>query len=71
MTAIIRCESCVESLFYRGSGACPKCQKILKKNDFRELVFEDTYIEKEVQIRKKYIKEQDLFSLIREISIDK
>lgn len=52
-----RCESCVEQLFFRGSGPCYQCKRILKKIEFRDQVFEDTYIEKEVQIRKKYLKE--------------
>lgn len=52
-----RCESCVEQLFFRGSGACPKCSKLLKKAEFRDLIYEDTYIEKEVTIRKKIMKE--------------
>lgn len=52
-----RCETCVEQLFFRGSGPCPRCGRILKKNEFRDQVFEDTYVEKEIAIRKKFIKE--------------
>ncbi len=33
------------------------CNKIIKKTDFRDQVFEDTYVEKEVVIRKKIMKE--------------
>jgi predicted amidophosphoribosyltransferase len=52
-----RCDSCVEQLFYRGSGSCPNCGQQLKKSDFREQVFDDTYIEKEIVVRKKLLKE--------------
>ena len=50
----------MEQLFYRGTGQCFKCQKLLKKSDFRDLVYEDTYIEKEVAIRKKIMKEYNI-----------
>ena len=32
---------------------CPKCGRLLKKIDFRDQIFEDTYIEKEISISKK------------------
>lgn len=44
-------------MFFRGSAPCPKCARTLKKADFREQVFEDSYIEKEILIRKKMMKE--------------
>jgi CDK-activating kinase assembly factor MAT1 len=47
----------VEQLFFRGSGPCHKCGKVLKKNEFRDKVFDDAFIEKEVAIRKKHLKE--------------
>ncbi|CAF0750264.1 unnamed protein product [Brachionus calyciflorus] len=55
--AHVLCETCVEQLFFRGSGLCPKCNRTLKKNEFRDKIFEDTYIEKEVAIRRKYYKD--------------
>ena len=38
---------------------CPnsKCGRLLKKSEFRLQEFEDNYIEKEVSIRKKVMKE--------------
>lgn len=51
------CETCVEQLFFRGSATCPTCNKSLKKADYREQVFEDSYVEKEIAIRKKILKD--------------
>ncbi|XP_069116825.1 CDK-activating kinase assembly factor MAT1-like [Argopecten irradians] len=47
------CESCVDLLFIKGSGACPECGTALRRNNFRLQLFENAYIEKEVEIRKK------------------
>ena len=53
------CETCMEQTFFRGSAPCPnaKCGRVLKKNEFRDKIFDDAYIEKEVAIRKKYVKD--------------
>ncbi|XP_021378012.1 CDK-activating kinase assembly factor MAT1-like [Mizuhopecten yessoensis] len=51
------CESCVDLLFIKGSGACPECGTALRRNNFRLQLFEDSYIEKEVEIRKKLSKD--------------
>ncbi|XP_034051029.1 CDK-activating kinase assembly factor MAT1-like [Thalassophryne amazonica] len=50
------CENCVEMLFVRGSGTCVQCNTPLRKNNFREQLFEDPAVDKEVQIRKKVLK---------------
>lgn len=52
-----RCESCVDLLFIKGSGACPECGTALRRNNFRLQLFEDPYIEKEIDIRKKILRE--------------
>ena len=52
-----RCESCVDLLFIRGSNACPECGTALRRNNFRVQLFEDSNVEKEVDIRKKVLKE--------------
>lgn len=52
-----RCETCVEALFVKGSGICPECGTALRKNNFRVQLFEDPFIEKEIEIRKKILKE--------------
>ena len=52
-----RCESCVDLLFIKGSGTCPECGTSLRRNNFRLQLFEDAYVEKEVDIRKKILRE--------------
>jgi len=52
-----RCENCVEVLFIRGSANCPECGVILRRNNFRLQLFEDASVEKEVDIRRKVLKE--------------
>ena len=54
---VYRCESCVDLLFIKGSGTCPECGTSLRRNNFRLQLFEDAYVEKEVDIRKKVLKE--------------
>ncbi|XP_014776810.1 CDK-activating kinase assembly factor MAT1 isoform X1 [Octopus bimaculoides] len=51
------CENCVDLLFIRGSGACPECNTALRRNNFRVQLFEDTTVEKEVDIRKRILKD--------------
>ncbi|XP_071504376.1 CDK-activating kinase assembly factor MAT1-like [Diadema antillarum] len=51
------CENCVELLFVRGSGACPECKTPLRRNQFRVQLFEDVTVEKEVDIRRKILKD--------------
>nr|XP_022329788.1 CDK-activating kinase assembly factor MAT1-like [Crassostrea virginica] len=51
------CETCVEALFVKGSGICPECGTALRKNNFRVQLFEDPFIEKEIEIRKKILKD--------------
>ncbi|MBN3307731.1 MAT1 factor, partial [Amia calva] len=52
----LRCESCVEMLFVRGSGNCQECDTPLRKSNFRVQLFEDPAVDKEVEIRKKVLK---------------
>nr|CAG4641972.1 EOG090X0BPM [Eurycercus lamellatus] len=64
------CESCVELLFVKGSGACPECQTPLRRNNFRVQLFEDSAVDKEVDIRRRILKEynkrQEDFPNLRE-----
>lgn len=46
------CTSCVQLLFIRGQAPCPECQMNLKKTAFREQMFDDPMIDREVHIRK-------------------
>lgn len=49
------CESCVDRIFSLGPAPCPypKCGKILRKNKFKQQIFENLVIEKEIDIRRK------------------
>lgn len=51
------CESCVDLMFLKGAGSCPECGVLLKRNNFRAQIFEDLTVEKEVDIRKKILKD--------------
>lgn len=44
-------------LFIKGSGACPQCGTALRRNNYRLQVFEDATVEKEVDIRKRILRE--------------
>ncbi|KAK0079561.1 hypothetical protein PV326_008666 [Microctonus aethiopoides] len=64
------CESCVDLLFLKGSGSCPECKTPLKRTHFRVQMFEDAMVEKEVDIRKRILrdfnKKEEDFSTLRE-----
>ncbi|XP_014243363.1 CDK-activating kinase assembly factor MAT1 [Cimex lectularius] len=64
------CESCVDLLFLKGSGSCPECQVPLRRSNFRVQLFEDPNVEKEVDIRKKvlrdYNKKEEDFATLEE-----
>ncbi|CAH1116781.1 unnamed protein product [Phaedon cochleariae] len=51
------CESCVDLLFLKGSGSCPECKIPLRRNNFRVQLFEDATVEKEVDIRKRVLRD--------------
>lgn len=53
---------------FLGSGACPECHIPLRRNNFRVQLFEDPIVEKEVDIRKRVLrdfnkKEEDFSTL--------
>ncbi|CAI5760107.1 unnamed protein product [Candida verbasci] len=66
------CESCVDRIFSLGPAPCPypKCGKILRKNKFKQQVFDDLKIEKEVDIRRRvaqvYNKTEEDFENLKE-----
>ncbi|XP_011497030.1 PREDICTED: CDK-activating kinase assembly factor MAT1 [Ceratosolen solmsi marchali] len=51
------CESCVDLLFLKGSGSCPECQIALRRANFRVQLYEDAMVEKEVDIRKRILRD--------------
>ena len=66
------CSSCVETLFARGSGACPECEVPLRRVNFKLQLFEDATIDKEVDIRRRvlrdFCKTQEDFSSLRDFN---
>jgi len=50
------CQTCVDVLFTRPSAACPICGMALRRSDYREQQFEDSIVEREVDIRKRIVK---------------
>lgn len=51
------CESCVDLLFLKGAGACPECNVPLRRSNFRVQLFEDPKVEKEVDIRRRILRD--------------
>lgn len=43
--------------YFPGSGACPECKIPLRRGNFRIQLFEDAVVEKEVDIRKRVLKD--------------
>ncbi|KAG6456224.1 CDK-activating kinase assembly factor MAT1 [Manduca sexta] len=66
----VLCESCVDLLFLKGSGTCPDCNILLRRGNFRVQLFEDPMVEKEVDIRKRvlrdYNKKEEDFATLRD-----
>lgn len=66
------CENCVEQLFFKGSGSCPICDQNLRRVNFRYQLFSDSSVEKEVEIRKRilkdYCKKEDDFDSLKEFN---
>jgi len=64
------CKSCVELLFVKGSGSCPECNIPLRRTNFRLQLFEDANIDKEVDIRRRILrdfnKRQEDFGCLRD-----
>ncbi|XP_023937294.1 CDK-activating kinase assembly factor MAT1 [Bicyclus anynana] len=64
------CESCVDLLFLKGSGSCPECNVPLRRSNFRVQLFEDSMVEKEIDIRKRVLKDfnkkEEDFATLRE-----
>ncbi|KAL1449216.1 hypothetical protein WDU94_000432 [Cyamophila willieti] len=51
------CEGCVDLLFLKGTGNCYECNQPLRRGNFKVQLFDDSNVEKEVEIRKKLLKE--------------
>jgi hypothetical protein len=46
------CEACVNRIF-QSPAPCPICSTTLRKQNFTVQTFDDLYVEKEIQIRKR------------------
>jgi CDK-activating kinase assembly factor MAT1 len=44
-------------ILYSGSGACPECEIPLRRGNFKLQLFEDASIDKEVEIRRRILKD--------------
>lgn len=51
------CESCVELLFIKGAAKCPTCEVVLKRTQFRIRLYDDEAVEKDLEVRRKLLKE--------------
>jgi len=51
------CDNCVELLFVKGSAACPQCNIALRRTNFRVQIFEDSSVEKELDIRRRILRD--------------
>jgi CDK-activating kinase assembly factor MAT1 len=58
-----RCETCIDRIFTLGPAPCPQCGRMLRKAKFRKQTFEDTLVEREVDVRRRITK---LFNKRRE-----
>lgn len=64
------CKNCVDNIFALNSGNCHVCNRVLRKNGFREQIYDDPMIDKETFLRRKlrkiYNLKQDDFESLRE-----
>ncbi|KAJ8872810.1 hypothetical protein PR048_026426 [Dryococelus australis] len=69
---LIYLECYLKFILFPGSGACPECRIPLRRNNFRVQLFEDSMVEKEVDIRKRVLrdfnKKEDDFRTLREFN---
>lgn len=64
------CEKCIEIMFAKGVAKCYQCPTPLKRANFKKQLFQDSGVERDVQIRKsilnKYNKGEDAFQSLRD-----
>lgn len=63
------CEKCIELMFATGSAKCYQCPVALKRGNFKRQLFQDSQVEKDVQVRRdilrKFNKSQEAFPSLR------
>lgn len=64
------CENCIELMFASGTAKCYLCPTPLKRGNFKKQLFQDSRVEKDVQVRRdilrKFSRPQESFSSLRE-----
>ncbi|KAJ2787233.1 TFIIH/NER complex subunit [Coemansia interrupta] len=64
------CELCFENTFASGPAACPECQRVLRRNEYYQPIFEDLTVEREVRVRARmaaaYNKRQEDFKSLKD-----
>lgn len=51
------CDKCMDTLFLYDSANCPQCGRSLRRKNFRLRLFEDDLVEKEIDVRRKILKD--------------
>lgn len=64
------CEKCIELMFANGSAKCYQCPTPLKRGNFKKQLFQDSQVEKDIQVRRdilrKFNKNQEAFPTLRD-----
>lgn len=64
------CEKCIELMFATGSAKCYQCPTPLKRGNFKKQLFQDSQVEKDIQVRRdilrKFNKNQNAFTSLRD-----
>lgn len=63
------CEKCIDLMFANGSAKCYQCPTPLKRGNFKKQLFQDSQVEKDIQVRRNILREfsknQDAFPTLR------
>lgn len=63
------CENCIEMMFANGFAKCYQCPTPLKRARYKEQLFQDSKVEKDVQVRRdilrKFTRNQEAFPSLR------
>lgn len=51
------CDKCLDTIFLYDSANCPQCGRSLRRKNFRLRLFEDDLVEKEIDVRRKILRD--------------
>lgn len=51
------CDKCLDTIFLYDSANCPQCGRNLRRKNFRLRLFEDDLVEKEIDVRRKILRD--------------